>query len=162
MEIQKLFAIQKELNDRIVQEHHLIGRDLFKEQLLALIVEIAELANETRCFKYWSRKSSSERSVILEEYVDGLHFILTLGLTLNLTSVTVKEYNQERQSVTDQFLLIMNQTHELDADRTQEKFQQLVDGFFSLGQQLGFSNEEVEKAYLVKNKVNHERQDSGY
>ncbi|MCL7749805.1 dUTP diphosphatase [Halalkalibacter alkaliphilus] len=162
MEIEKLFAIQKELNDRIVQEHHLMDRDLFKEQLLAFVVEIAELANETRCFKYWSLKLSSERSVILEEYVDGLHFILTLGLTLNFTSVTVKEYNQQRPSVTDQFLFIMNQAHELDADRTQEKFQQLVDGFFTLGQQLGFSNEEIEKAYLVKNRVNHERQDSGY
>lgn len=52
--------------------------------MLALLVEIGELANETRCFKYWSNKPASEREVILEEYVDGLHFILSIGIDLGI------------------------------------------------------------------------------
>ncbi|WP_332689709.1 dUTP diphosphatase [Halalkalibacter lacteus] len=162
MDIQGLFAIQKQLNDRIVQEHQLNEQDLFKEKLLAFLVEVGELANETRCFKYWSRKSSSERTVILEEYVDGLHFVLTLGLSLGFENIKLKENDSYQQSVTEQFLTIMQQTHQLDLNRTLDKYQQLADSFFVLGQLLGFSHKEIERSYLQKNKVNHQRQDAGY
>src|SRR5690606_41193415 len=86
----KLFTLQRELDERIWREHHLTG-DYFSERVLALQVEVAELANETRCFKYWSLKPPSERSKILEEYVDGIHFILSLGLTLGFQSFSFAE-----------------------------------------------------------------------
>lgn len=162
MDIQTLFSIQKQLNDRIVEEHKLVGQDLFQEKLLAFIVEVGELANETRCFKYWSRKSSSERGVILEEYVDGLHFALTLGLSLGYTTVLVKEEFELQEKVTDHFLAVLNLAQQLDSNQSLEHFQQFMDSFFALGKKLGFTYDEMEKAYLEKNKVNHERQNSGY
>ncbi len=96
------------------------------------------MANETRCFKYWSRKSSSERNVILEEYVDGLHFVLTIGLALNYTNGIVQEAYSYAETVTEQFLEVMRQTHELNQERTEENYQALVDSFLGLGQQLRF------------------------
>ena len=80
-----LFSLQRELDNRIVQEHELEGQNLFEKKLLALMVEVGELANETRCFKYWSKKAPSPKETILEEYVDGIHFILSLGLELGVT-----------------------------------------------------------------------------
>ncbi|MDT8859444.1 dUTP diphosphatase [Alkalihalobacillus sp. MEB130] len=163
MDIQVLFAIQKDLNDRIVDEHQLAERDLFQEQLLALIVEVSELANETKSFKYWSRKPASKRSIILEEYVDGLHFVLTLGLTLCMTSIEIKkEMNVSTEKTTSLFLTLIQRAYQVEESRTKESYQELVDAFFLLGHHLGFSHEEIEQAYLDKNKVNHERQDSGY
>jgi dimeric dUTPase (all-alpha-NTP-PPase superfamily) len=41
---------------------------------------MGELANEVRCFKFWSYKLPSEEKVILEEYVDGIHFITSLAI----------------------------------------------------------------------------------
>ncbi|ARK31674.1 dUTP diphosphatase [Halalkalibacter krulwichiae] len=162
MDIQTLFKIQKQLNERIMVEHELTGRDMFQEQLLAFIVEIGELANETRCFKYWSRKPSSERSIILEEYVDGLHFVLTLGLTLGFTSVTVKETFEQHESLTEHFLQVLSLANTLKQQQTDVNFQLFMDTFFALGFKLGFSYDEMEQAYLEKNKVNHQRQDQGY
>ncbi len=67
------------------KEHDLQPKKIVKKKkMLALLVEIGELANETRCFKYWSNKPASEREVILEEYVDGLHFILSIGIDLGI------------------------------------------------------------------------------
>src|SRR5690606_36397479 len=83
---QKLFSMQRELDERIIVEHQLTGT-YFLERLLALQVEVGELANETRCFKYWSLKPPAERAVILEEYVDGIHFILSIGLSLGLETM---------------------------------------------------------------------------
>lgn len=162
MNIQRLLQVQKKLNDRILKEHDLVGEDLFHEQQLAFLVELAELANETRCFKYWSIKPSSERAVILEEYVDGLHFILTIGLTLGFTDWQVEKTYPYKESMTEQFLHVMECMHELSAKKTKESYLNVVATFFGLGHQLGFTYEEIEKSYLEKNKINHKRQDEGY
>ncbi len=72
----ELFIRQKEL-DRFIQENHdLMKENLTERKLLAFQVELGELANETRCFKFWSLKESSPKEKILEEYVDGLHFFV--------------------------------------------------------------------------------------
>jgi len=86
MNLQQLFTMQKEL-DHFIEKTQKIERDVFKEKGLALMVELAELANETRCFKFWSTKGPSAREVILEEYVDSIHFILSLGLLKGYTSI---------------------------------------------------------------------------
>ncbi|MEX2104164.1 MAG: dUTP diphosphatase, partial [Bacilli bacterium] len=49
MNLQFLFHIQKNLDDRIIEEHGLIREHLLSHKLLALLVELGELANETRC-----------------------------------------------------------------------------------------------------------------
>src|SRR6185437_10161779 len=87
MNFSTLFTMQREL-DTFIQTNQDVKRDVFKEKGLALVVELAELANETRCFKFWSTKGPSERAVILEEYVDSIHFILSLGIEKNLHYLT--------------------------------------------------------------------------
>ena len=81
MDLLQLFKLQK-LDDRIAK-NMTYNRKIVKRKMLALLVEIGELANETRCFKYWSNKPASEREVILEEY-GGLHFILSIGIDLGI------------------------------------------------------------------------------
>ncbi|MCK0471369.1 dUTP diphosphatase [Halalkalibacter sp. APA_J-10(15)] len=163
MNIETLFTIQKKLNDRIMAEHQLVENDLFQEQLLAFVVEIGELANETRCFKYWSRKGASEQKVILEEYVDGVHFLLTIGLALGYTDIKVNDAAPSSQgSLTEQFLTVMKLTHQLEGVRDINTYNELFQAYVALGVTLGFTMADIEQAYLEKNKVNHQRQDEGY
>lgn len=49
--------------------------DLLQERILALMVEVSEFANATRCFKYWSIKGSESRERLLDEMADMMHFI---------------------------------------------------------------------------------------
>src|SRR5690625_912237 len=72
--------MQSNLDEYISKNHNLENESLFEEKFLALLVELGELANETRCFKFWSTKSSSERETVLEEYVDNIHFLLSIGI----------------------------------------------------------------------------------
>ncbi|WP_100373714.1 dUTP diphosphatase [Bacillus sp. FJAT-45037] len=162
MNVQLLFETQKRLNERILNEHKVVNHQLFVEQQLAFLVELGELANETRCFKYWSTKGPSKKAIILEEYVDGLHFVLTLGLSLGWSTLGNKNKSQDELSVTDQFLTIMKETLLLTENREEEQFHKLCGSFLSLGEKLGFSEAEIEKAYFEKNEVNHQRQDNGY
>jgi dimeric dUTPase (all-alpha-NTP-PPase superfamily) len=41
-------------------------------------------------------------------------------------------------------------------------YHELLASFIVLGEMLGFTWEQIEKAYLRKNAVNHQRQESGY
>ena len=68
------------------------------ERFLALLVEIGELANATRAFKYWSLKPAEERARLLDEYADGLHFFLSLALVFKLEVEVVNEESETTNS----------------------------------------------------------------
>ena len=55
MDITQLFDMQRAL-DAYIQSNRKEQTDVFREKGLALLVELGELANETRCFKFWSKK----------------------------------------------------------------------------------------------------------
>ncbi|ENH97048.1 dUTPase [Gracilibacillus halophilus YIM-C55.5] len=162
MDWQQLFQMQKKLDHYIVAQHHLENEYVFDKKVLALLVEVGELANETRCFKYWSVKPPSEKQVIAEEYVDGIHFILSLGLELG-----VEDFHHTTESigdadVTDQFHQAFSEITALKQQPTINQYQQVFTTYLKLGESLGFTPTDIQKAYADKNKINFERQDTGY
>lgn len=161
MNFHRLFLIQKGLDDRIRQEHGLIGRDLIADKVLALQVELAELANETRCFKYWSKKPPADRDVILEEYVDGLHFVISLGIELGY-EYEPTDLQAGFGSLTERFTALLALTAVFGQRREVDVYRELFDAIWGLGSGLGFTAAEIEAAYLAKNEVNHRRQEQGY
>ena len=161
MEIIELYNIQKELDKKIMTEHQLEGRNVVPEKILALQVELGELANETRCFKYWSKKGPSEGKVILEEYVDCLHFILSIGLEKQYTDVEI-EFNRDEETSTRLFIKVFGDISNLYDNPSKENYLILWKNFILLGNTLGFTWEEVISAYLKKNEINHQRQLQGY
>jgi len=198
MNLTKLFETQAALDEHIMQEHpELRGQNNLDWKLLALQVELGECANEWRGFKKWSKDQEPRTKVpvtawgepyknpLLEEYVDCLHFILSIGLEnhtyvqfgdkftgpvrLELTDGfgVIKYHN-----ITTQFLYLFNQIGYLTdcilecemgtGDEIFEQYKQTWQMFVGLGEMLGFTWEQVEEAYYAKNKVNHERQKAGY
>ncbi|WP_175428363.1 dUTP diphosphatase [Bacillus solimangrovi] len=160
--LEKLYSMQRELDKRIKGEHSLQGKLLFDKKILALLVEIGELANETRCFKFWSTKPASSDDMILEEFVDGVHFILSLGIELGLEEEIEINESFNDISLVDQFNNIYAHVDTFRNEKSDESYQQLMTSYFSLGSSLGFTFEQIESAYHAKNEVNHERQDRGY
>ncbi len=162
MKLETLFEIQRVLNNRIVEEHGLDVNELRNKKFLSLLTELGELANETRCFKYWSNKGPSPKDVILEEYVDCLHFILTIGLDHGFEKVNPSFDEGENKDVTQQFINLFLDVNELIIYPSKESYQDMLEEFFRLGILLNFSKKEIYDAYLEKNKINHIRQDKKY
>lgn len=159
-----LFEMQAGLDRHIELEHGLENKDLVERKILALLVELGELANETRCFKFWSVKGPSAEETILEEYVDGIHFILSLGLC-GLFQEAVKEWkpnNSRNHDLTAQFLTLYEVITAYRAQQTPEAYRKVFTEYMNLGEMLGFTASMVETAYFEKNKVNYERQQQGY
>ena len=161
MNLQELFQMQNALDKRIETEHNLEGIPLLHKKILSLQVELGELANETRCFKFWSTKEPSSKDIILEEYVDCLHFILSIGIEKDFQDITL-EVNHITCDLSEQFLTLFTTITNFVISSSMDNYLKVFQEFLSLGKNLGFSVEDIENAYLYKNNINHERQDNGY
>ena len=141
-------------------------------------MELGELANTWRGFKYWSEDQEPRARVkdchclkfdeahcgcgyknpLLEEYVDCLHFILSIGLDIQVRIPKEVISRVEEDTIT-QFIDTITQA---SISYAETQWEWLLSLFLGLGEQLGFTWEEVEQAYFQKNKINHERQENGY
>ncbi len=176
MNLTRLFETQKILRDRINYQ----GEDRFNKLVLALLVEIGECANEWRGFKFWSKDQEPRIKVIhrdpqgqcedvttnplLEEYVDGLHFVLELGLEHGfdeLVEVLAIE-DLKCSDITTQFTMLFQTDWDVYEEGNGGYYHEGLELYLSLGEMLGFTWEEIEQAYFEKNKINHERQENGY
>lgn len=165
MNLQKLFLLQKTLDEHIETEHNLVNQNLIDKKILALLVELGELANETRCFKFWSKKGPSPRDVILEEYVDCLHFILSIGLECGFGHISItpnSSYSNSDLDITELLLELNIHICNFIKDKTYNEYDVILNKFLVLGESLSFSLQDIEFSYLNKNKINHERQNQGY
>jgi len=161
LNIAKLFMLQSELDAHIEEQHpRKEWTSRHPEKVLALLVELGELANETRCFKFWSDKPASERKVTLEEYVDCLHFVLSIGLEMDVELINIVPI--KKKNVIEQFTVLFNAVTILKIHFTPFVYNHVFSAFIGLGEMLGFTWDEIENAYLEKNAVNHDRQDGGY
>lgn len=156
----ELSVLQKELDERILKLHGVNENESIDKRILAFIVELGELANETRCFKYWSLKDASSEEIVLEEYVDGIHFLLSLTNTLNLKS----EFStvSDNKNLTLAFIELFKYASNLSNNFNERNLKILFENYLVLGEMLGFDKDKIIKAYLLKNKENHNRQSKGY
>jgi dimeric dUTPase (all-alpha-NTP-PPase superfamily) len=180
MLVKTLFSRQKELDDYILENcnarsgnHQLNHQDLVTERLLALFVEVGEFI-------------SAPMSKKLEEYVDCLHFILSLRFSLDMQ---VYEDHEEFEELYTRFLSIKSEeqtaamlitsisylanstrcfkywsTQQCPSNRplVKELYYRVFRDFLRLGNAAGFAGHEVVEAYDKKYQENIRRQQTGY
>lgn len=163
IELKGIVIEQERLHARIKKIHNLKGSRL-NNMKTAFRVELGELANEVRFFKDWSNKGPSDRKTILMEYIDGFTFLIEIAIE--------KDYQDEMKRVPIAYGDYKNIKND-DLNAIFEvlftnKFEKYFDFiralqlYLGLGHILGFDKNEILLGYHEKNKINHERQDSGY
>ncbi len=191
MNLQKLFEMQAVLDADILKRHPVQpGEDRLSKKILALLVELGECANEWRGFKFWSNDQEPRTNVavpypaplrgmkivnkLLEEYVDCLHFILSIGNEMKFeANQSIKLINTQKNwilesrdvkntTVTEQFIIVFNNIHDFEQMRGLDEYYYMFSEFIILGVKLGLTDKQVEQAYYSKNKINFERQATGY
>lgn len=170
MNLEKLYKMQEELDNYIIKNRNIVMNDeeLLNKTILALLVEIGELANATRCFKHWSTKGPESKERILEELADAWHFYLSIGNQKGLNEsnnipLSVEEYEWwvgEDTRIEDVFIAAYKNISEIVLDTQAYGF--AGTDVYVLGRLLGFTDEEIEQAYLKKHEENYRRQREGY
>lgn len=180
--MKELFTMQQELDGYIETEHpREVDRNRLGEKVLALQIEIAECGNEWRGFKYWSNDQKPRtnvmvyerhgegpvyRNYLLEEFVDCLHFTLSIGIELNMLDVPKWWVSNnvnvfKLPSVLEQFSrLIVNAGDLLNWGLY--RYDSFVYLLLGLGEMLGFTEAEIVGAYKTKHAENIRRQENGY
>jgi len=167
LELIDLFEMQKRL-DKYIEENNRVERDVFREKLLALTVELAELANETRCFKFWSRKGPSPKPVLIEEYVDSIHFLLSLGILKGMEDLhewpegEEAEEAEEAGDLTGLFIQTQREILNFGDRQDRASYKAVWVHYRAIAEALGFTAEDVVTAYREKNEENYARQQRGY
>ena len=159
--LDELFKAQAKLDETIANNHGISYETTRHRRIMACLVEIGELANATRCFKYWSNKKSEPDEIVLDEFADGLHFFLSLGVDIK-TSKRSYNITKHADNLTDQFLEVY---HRLDAFRKKQDdvtYIKAFQAFLNLLPLLGYRWKKLEEAYYKKLGVNYNRQETNY
>ncbi|WP_281201597.1 dUTP diphosphatase [Bacillus altitudinis] len=232
MNLEKMFEMQAELDNRIIKEKGLEGQDLLPNTYVALITELGEFANEGRWFNHWSDQQEPKRKAIttagatlenatyfrcesddcgefsnredfenlfepdydecpicetgsvtifrevdplLEEYVDCIHFFLSIAIKkgwkeeLSVSEAAIEEFKEEgfEGGLSGLYLemqwSLLNSRMFKDEEKKKEHFRVSWGLFLAIGiVGFGFTTDQIEQAYMKKNAVNHKRQQEGY
>ena len=163
MNISELFEMQKKL-DQTIEKEKGIKEDATDYMITALFSEIGEALNEWRWFKIWSN-DRKPRPGLLEELVDCLHFILSIGWRCGLEKYfVIPDQLPEKldRSAMHYFIKLCNKLGDFYDLRTKWNYQRITEYYVMLVYALGFTWEQIEQAYMEKNRVNYERQANGY
>ena len=160
-ELTDLYKKQKELDLEIAKNHNVTYKSTRNKRTLALLVELGEFANATRTFKYWSNKGPESKERVLDEFADGLHFILSLGIDQGFEVDSI-EVEDDDSSLTDTLLKTYELTSIFYSSQTQSNYLLVFMSYLRCLFKLGFDWQEARDAYYLKLKENHVRQETNY
>lgn len=162
--IKIMIKMQEKLDEQILKEHNIseINEDFLN---IAILDEIGELTHELKGEWCWWKNTQApvDKEKVLEELVDIWHFVLS-----HSNHFVKKDYIYEKQMsrINDQIKVCCSEVMRTGfADKLVslikcKNFRIIKLIFISLF--LGFSVEDVYKAYCDKNKVNYQRLKEGY
>ena len=122
--------------------------EMVKKNKLELLVEIGELANETRYFKYWSNKKM-DMELVKGEYADCIiitfYFFNIMNINLDEKFKSIDEYDN---------VDIFGRLYKLGSEFYYNDDKEIIKEFFvtiiKLGYMIGFNNEDIIKACMTK------------
>jgi dimeric dUTPase (all-alpha-NTP-PPase superfamily) len=175
-------ATQALFDAKVMKVHNIKMEALIQdEMMMALRDEVMEYAKSTKCFKVWSFKDPDPEHIRLEEFADGIHLYLgqfnRLGLNPADLMETVSEADAMSQDwkslkLTKKQLLTYLLSTAMDTLKTPSKYADIKDQhqdlmesfsyFIAAGRVDGFTDQDIERGYYLKNRINQERLKSGY
>ena len=169
-----LLKMQQVLDEKIFKEN---GKVEYPEAEinLALITEIGELLQEVpEVFKYWKKTATDDMEKALEEYIDVLHFALSLtnynaenivktgnGIQANGFENVFKVYDYCFACEYSKNCTPAENIHLMILDIINDNVLRLSH-VFVLGNYFGFTWDDIYAKYIKKNQVNHKRVEEGY
>ena len=103
-----------------------------------------------------------DKNPLLEEYNDGIHWLLEFGIDNEFYITENYTLLCEEETVEDQFIETIALAIEFYRKPEFATYSNLFAAYLGLGNLLGFSTDQIEKAYFEKNEINMNRQETGY
>jgi dimeric dUTPase (all-alpha-NTP-PPase superfamily) len=124
-----------------------------------------EIVNEHQGFKYWKQNKKVNFSKLKEEVVDALHFILSIGLDLEIKIehyFQIIKFKSKKMNVNRAFLLLIRRIMNFWMRRNEKNFFWILNQYFTLINLLQITKSELINEYHRKNEINKLRQQNNY
>jgi dimeric dUTPase (all-alpha-NTP-PPase superfamily) len=146
-----IYETNKELDELF--DNAFTDPEMYKKNQLELIVEIGELANETRFFKYWSNKPI-DMDKVKEEYADC--FMMTLYF-FNKKNISLEEEftNVDEEDKVEIFARLYKLAIDFYYNNDKDTIKELLATLVKLGYIIGFNDQDIIDASL--NKINRNK-----
>lgn len=165
--LKQLQEKQNKLDNYIIEKQGLQGKDLLKNKIIALDVELSEFMNEIESFKFWKINKGKDKA--LEEACDCLHFILSIANDLNVDLskfVKIDEIKFGKASLETIYMRIkifingmyFEKNKNLNRLTIRDTFKEFIAMLFLLN--IKFND--LVKEYNKKYEINIKRQNQGY
>lgn len=152
--LSEVYIKNKELDKIFIDKYEHIDKDMYKKNKIELLVEIGELANETKCFKYWTTKSPN-KELVLFEYADCIIMTLCLYNYLNLELEDI-EFNKIEDPC-DNFAYLYKLCSEFYFNDNKEILKEILFNLINLGELLNITHEEIVSNTLKKIELDTKR-----
>ena len=157
-----IYNRNKKLDDIFMKKYFNIESKYYEKNCLELIVELCELANETKCFKYWTVKKPN-KELVLEEFADSLMMILYMFNTYNIDKIDFIDIDMSDDILESFNYLIRMCTLLMDKDNINEKFlKEIFTRLIHIGKLLDLSDKEIVDACNKKILKQEERLNNNY
>jgi dimeric dUTPase (all-alpha-NTP-PPase superfamily) len=146
-----IYETNKELDELF--DNAFTDPEMYKKNQLELIVEIGELANETRFFKYWSNKPI-DMDKVKEEYADC--FMMTLYF-FNKKNISLEEEftNVDEEDKVEIFARLYKLAIDFYYNDDKDTIKEILATLVELGYIIGFNDQDIIDASL--NKINRNK-----
>ena len=130
--------------------------DMVRKNKIELLVEIGELANETKCFKYWTTKKPNSELVSLE-YADCIIMCLCFCNYLNINldnNFPIVSHNEDIISIFGNLYKLASAFY---YDEQKKTIKEIFSLLIHLGHKLGYTDDDIINISLRKIKEDKER-----
>jgi dimeric dUTPase (all-alpha-NTP-PPase superfamily) len=160
LDLSNIYKITKQIDEQFAL-HYGNEEEIVRKNRLELLVELGELANETRCFKYWSIKQTGEKEKVLEEYIDCLFMTLYFS---NITGISLDEEfpSSLNGDIIDTFLSLNKFASSISVVPKKEEVKKILVELDHLAKLLNFTIEDLERVTKIKSKIIESRFNSEY
>lgn len=155
MDIANFFPNQKEVDSKIIIDSSLTDYKVLARKNLQLQIKLGQLADETKCYKYWIEEDViCDSNSIFEKYILCFRQILSIGLDKNYSDVTNVVVTPSEYCLSDQFINLYIDINDLMISPSKDHFVTILEDFLSLGVSLGFTESQiVDGFHTIGNKI---------
>ncbi|WP_432662356.1 dUTP diphosphatase [Wukongibacter baidiensis] len=165
MGLRELFKSQEIIENRIkslsdIEEDSIGKENIFDLKFLALQVKTSEIANITKCYKYYKLERKILKEEIISRYIDALKFILSIGNTNDFNIINEEAIRQTNRtdnviklfsSIFDDISTLRKSILRKEYVNSLSIYIKLFGKYVNLGECLGISFEEMYNYYMENN-----------
>lgn len=126
-----------------VAKNEILNTTRINQKILSFLHDLSEVALESRCYLFWEKEEPINHQQLLENYLEGLTMLMSIGYELRIDSIKNHTEIPENQDLYSLFFKIYQSILNVQKQYSSEDYQNTIDDYFTLGFKLGIDIDEI-------------------